>query len=252
MDGEVLGFDSELNLGDIIGEDRRRYGFAIADWHAAGQPERGAGVRFVVEADRARQIYLIRPAHAPPLSPLEAIAAVYGTAFASAGDPDFFGAPSIRKRDYVLPVLAVLAFGELQLLLRDDMPIEMHRLPFWVQLLVLVFLAVGLFVMLAIATGVVALLGRAMGEAGRVRRGILAFLWVEAALTQPAICILRLILGPRDPPVVLFLLAAGLITAVVAAGRVVKSGFQLSNAGLGVLIVIVAGVVNFVLDRLIG
>jgi hypothetical protein len=251
MDGEVLGFDPEINLGDIIGEDKRRYGFAIADWCAAGQPERGAGVRFVVEEDRARQIYLIRPAHAPPLSPSEAIAAVYGTAF-SAGDPDYFGAPSIRKRDYVLPVLAILAFGELQLLLREDMPIEMHQLSFWVQLMVWVFLAVGLFVMLAIATGVVAVLGRAMGEAGRVRCGILAFLWVEAALTQPAICILRLVLGPRDPPVVLFLLAAGLIAALVAAGRVVKSGFQLGNAGLGVLIVVVAGLVNFALDRLIG
>jgi hypothetical protein len=251
MDGEVLGFDSELNLGDIIGEDKRRYGFAIADWHAAAPPERGDGVRFVAAEDRATQIYLLRPAHAPPLTPSEAISAVYTTAFGRAGDPDLFGAATIRKRDYVLPVLIMLVFGEIQLLLHPDLPVDWHELPFWIGLLLLAFLAIGLSVMLAIATAVVALLGRLTGERGRVRCGVLAFLWVEAVVVQPAVCILRLILGPRDPGIVLALLAIGLIAAIVGAGRVVKSGFQLSNAAVGVFIVVVAGLVDFVLDRLI-
>jgi hypothetical protein len=116
---------------------------------------------------------------------------------------------------------------------------------------VLVVLAIGLVIMYAIAIGVVALLGGMLGEPGRVGCGILSYVWVEAVLVQPAICVLRLVFGPDDPMIVIILLGVGLIAIIIAAGRVVKSGFQLGNTGVGVLVVVASGLIGFMLDRLL-
>jgi hypothetical protein len=70
-------------------------------------------------------------------------------------------------------------------------------------------------------------------------------------LVQPGIGVLRLIFGPRDPMIVIILLGVGLIAIIIAAGRVVKSGFQLSNTGVGVFIVVASGLIDFMLDRLL-
>jgi hypothetical protein len=249
VDGEVIHFDPDLNHGDILGEDKRRYGFIRTEWHSAVEPERGNAVRFVANDDRATQVYLLFPAHTSPLSPSEAIDAVYSTALGKAGDRDLFGAAPVLWRSYLAPILILLVLGEVQLLL-GGVPIDWHKLPFWLELLLLAFMAIGLLIMFAVAIGVVALLGRMMGEPGRVGCGVLAYVWVEAVLVQPGICILRLILGPRDPTIVIILLAVALIALIIGAGRVVKSGFQLSNIGAG--IVVAAGLVGFVLDRIVG
>jgi hypothetical protein len=251
MDGKVISFDPGLNRGELLGQDKQRYGFAGVEWQSVGEPEPGQWVHFVANDDGATQVNLRFPEHPAPLTPGEAIAAVYTTAFSRVSH-DFFGAAPIRKRDFVLPVLAILVFGLLQSFVRGLVPEQLYRLPVWAVLLVFAFVMIAFLVIVAIATGIVALLGRAFGQRGRVRAGVFAFIWVEAAVMQPAVFLLRLILGPRDPGPVLLLLAAMLITAVIAAGRVVKMGFQLSNAGVGIFIVIVASLAGFILDRLVG
>jgi hypothetical protein len=235
MDGEVLGFDSELNLGDIIGEDNRRYEFVIADWSSNGLPERGDGVRFVAKEGCATQIYLRQgqAAHLPPLTASEAIGAVYGIALGQAGDEDAFGA-SVRWHGFLLPILILIALGELQTLVSDDVPFDWHQLPFWIDVLVLGLVAIGFLIILAVETGIVALLGRLMGEQGRVARGALAYLWVEAVLVQPVISVVRFMAGPHTPTILVILLAVVAIAAIIAAGRVVRSGFQLGGTGAGV------------------
>jgi hypothetical protein len=253
VDGEVVGYDSNLDLGSILGEDQRRYDFATADWLSAGRPERGNAVRFVVHNDHATQIYLRRPVYTPPLTPGEAIGAVYSIALGQAGNADYFGAP-ILWRSYLAPmvILSVLSAGSLLFSGGGGLSIEWRQLSFLVGLLVLALIMLAILVMIGVAVGVVALLGKLMGEPGRVGAGVLAYLWVEAALLQPAICILRLFLGPRDPTILVILLAVGLIAVIFGAGRVVKSGFQLGSVGAGVFIVVAAGIVGFILDRAAG
>jgi hypothetical protein len=38
---------------------------------------------------------------------------------------------------------------------------------------------------------------------------VLAHIWIEAMLLQPAICVIRMSFGPRDPTIVIVLLGAG-------------------------------------------
>jgi hypothetical protein len=250
MDGEVLGFDSELNLGDIIGEDNRRYGFVIADWSSNGLPERGDGVRFVAKEGRATQIYLRQgqAAHLPLLTASEAIGAVYSIALGQAGGEDAFGA-SVRWRGFLLPILILITLGELQTLGSDDVPIDWHQLPFWIDVLVLGFVAIGFLIILAVEIGIVALLGHLMGEQGRVAHGALAYIWVEAVLVQPVISVMRFMVGPHTPTVLIIVLAVVTIAVVIAAGRVVRSGFQLGSTVAGIFVVFAGGAVGFVLDH---
>ena len=252
MDGEIAQFDSDLNRGDILGADKRRYGFVTAEWHSSGRPERGNAVRFVANDDRATQIYLLFPAHAAPLSPSEAIDAVYTIALGKAGGEDLFGAAPILWRSYFAPMLILLALGEVQLLLGGGLPIDWQQVTFPIGVLLFVIIVLGLLILLGVAIGVVALLGRLMGEHGRIGAGVLAYVWVQAVLVQPTICLMRLILGPRDPTIVIVLLVLGLVAVIIAAGRVVKSGFQLNSVGAGIFIVVAAGFVGFVLDRVVG
>src|ERR1700722_20309715 len=104
MDGEIIQFDPDLNRGDILGEDKRRYPFVLAEWHSAGQPERGKAVRFVANDDRATQIYLLFPAHSRPLSPTEAIDAVYTIALGKERERDLFGEAPVYWRSYFAPL----------------------------------------------------------------------------------------------------------------------------------------------------
>jgi hypothetical protein len=250
MDGEIIHFDSDLNQGDIVGADKRRYPFVTTDWRSAGQPARGNAVRFVANDDRATQIYLLAPAHLSPLSPSEAIDAVYRLALGRP-DEDPFGAAPVYWRSYIAPLLILAAIAALTILF-GGVPLDWSKLPFWLALLIFAFMVVAILIVFGLEIGIVALLGKMMGEPGRVGCGVLAYLWVESVLVQPGICVMRVILGPRDPTIVIVLLALGLAAVFLAAGRVVKSGFQLSNVGVGIFIVVAAGVVGFILDRVVG
>lgn len=57
MKGDVLGFDPDGNTGAISGHDGQRYGFVTLDWHGPGRPRRGESVDFVIDGERATQIY---------------------------------------------------------------------------------------------------------------------------------------------------------------------------------------------------
>ena len=57
MRGQVLGVDARTRLGQIAGDDGRRYGFEPDDWHDVAEPARGARVDFEVDGDRALNIF---------------------------------------------------------------------------------------------------------------------------------------------------------------------------------------------------
>jgi uncharacterized membrane protein len=57
MRGNVIGFDPDTNTGAISGHDRKRYDFVRLEWRGGGQPNRGAVVDFVVDGQRATQIF---------------------------------------------------------------------------------------------------------------------------------------------------------------------------------------------------
>ena len=57
MKGNVLGFDPDANSGAISGHDGQRYDFVRLEWRGSAMPVRGAVVDFVVDGNRAIQIY---------------------------------------------------------------------------------------------------------------------------------------------------------------------------------------------------
>jgi hypothetical protein len=253
MDGQIIEFDPALNGGAILGEDRRRYEFARTEWHSAGEPERGRTVRFVANDDRATHVYLLFPSQPSPLAASEAIEAVYRTALGRAGSEDLFAAP-VRWTSFIAPALILVALRLLQLLFAGDLAAVLRQahLTFLTGLLVLAVIVIALLIGLAIAVGVAALIGRGVGQPGRVGSGVLAFVWAQAVLLQPGIAVLRLLLDPQDPTAVIVLLVVAMIVLVIGTGRAVSAGFQSGGAGSGVFIVIAAGVVSWLADKLLG
>lgn len=57
MRGEVIGFDPDTNTGAISGQYGSRYDFVRIDWRGAHRPARGTVVDFVVDGQRALDIY---------------------------------------------------------------------------------------------------------------------------------------------------------------------------------------------------
>jgi len=253
MDGQIIEFDRALDGGVILGEDNRRYSFVRTEWHSAGEPERGRAVRFVARDDRATHVYLLFPSQPSPLTPADAIEAVYRTALGRAGSEDPFAAP-VRWTSFVVPTLILVGLRLLQLLLGGDLGAVLRhlQLTFLTGLLVLAVIVIALLIGLAVAVGVAALVGRWVGQSGRVGRGVLAFVWMQAVLLQPGIAVLRLLLDPGDPTAVIVLLVGAMIVLVIGAGRVVSAGFQSGGAGSGVFVVIAAGVVSWLADKLAG
>jgi len=58
MQGIVLGFNEKLNEGVIVA-DEKRYKFETNDWKESFSPKKGAKVDFIVEGEKAKEIYLI-------------------------------------------------------------------------------------------------------------------------------------------------------------------------------------------------
>jgi uncharacterized membrane protein YhaH (DUF805 family) len=56
MQGTVIGFDPDGNIGAIGGDDGRSYDFGAADWRGESRPRRGDRVDFVGEGQRAAQV----------------------------------------------------------------------------------------------------------------------------------------------------------------------------------------------------
>jgi hypothetical protein len=247
MDGEIVDFSPDINRGGILGEDKRRYGFVVTDWRSAGEPQPGEAVRFVAEADQATQIYRLPPPYVRPLTPGEAIDAVYSIALGRADDKDPFGA-AVQWTSFIPPVLIVLALQGAQILLSVGLPIDWHKATFFIAALVLLFLAGGILFMLAVTLGIVALLGRMMGSHGRIAAGALSYIWMQTALLQPAVFLLRMTVGPRDPTLIVVLAAVGMVAVVIGAGRVVKSGFRLDSVGGGAFVVVAGGIISYLID----
>jgi TM2 domain-containing membrane protein YozV len=61
MRGQVLGFDYRRGLGEISGDDGRRYKFVGTEWRPQFQPRAGQKVDFETDADEARAIYSLAP-----------------------------------------------------------------------------------------------------------------------------------------------------------------------------------------------
>lgn len=253
MDGKIHDYRPDLRRGRIVGEDKRPYEFADTDWHSPGQPEPGEGVRFAAAADRATQIYRLPPPHVPSLTAGRAIEAVYRIGFSRTGyDRDWFGAP-VRWGSFIAPVLVLLAFGALELLLGRRLP-PIWQLSLPNAMLVLVLVAAGALLSLAIATGIVALMARILALRERIAAGMLAYLWSQAVMVRPAADFAQISAGPgisiaNVAPIVL--LAVLLIVVVIAAGRVLNSAFRLGGVVSGSVIVVIGGGIAYVVDRLL-
>ena len=61
MRGQILGFDFRTGLGEISGDDGRRYRFAGTEWRPQSQPRPGQKVDFEASSDEARSVYSIAP-----------------------------------------------------------------------------------------------------------------------------------------------------------------------------------------------
>jgi uncharacterized membrane protein len=55
--GDILGFDRDNNTGTISGHDGQRYDFVTLEWRGPARPNRGDVVDFIVDGQRATQIY---------------------------------------------------------------------------------------------------------------------------------------------------------------------------------------------------
>ena len=62
MRGQVLGYDYRTGLGEISGDDGRRYKFVGREWRPQSQPRAGQPVDFEADSDEARAIYSLTAA----------------------------------------------------------------------------------------------------------------------------------------------------------------------------------------------
>jgi hypothetical protein len=95
------------------------------------------------------------------------------------------------------------------------------------------------------------LLGRMMAPRGRIAVGVLAYIWAQAVLVQPAIAFMRVSHGRDDPALATVALGVLLIVVAIGAGRVQKSAFRLDSVGGGIFMVVVAGIVTSLVDLIL-
>jgi TM2 domain-containing membrane protein YozV len=62
MRGQILGYDYRTGLGEISGDDGKRYKFLGTEWRQQSQPRAGQPVDFEARADEALAVYGIAPA----------------------------------------------------------------------------------------------------------------------------------------------------------------------------------------------
>jgi TM2 domain-containing membrane protein YozV len=59
MQGRILGFDTARSEGMISGDDGRRYGFDLGEWHHRNAPQSGQRVDFESSDGSATGIYVV-------------------------------------------------------------------------------------------------------------------------------------------------------------------------------------------------
>lgn len=57
MQGEIINFDTEQQLGMILGEDKKHYQFDLTGWRGRGLPDQGIMVSFDADGEQARQVF---------------------------------------------------------------------------------------------------------------------------------------------------------------------------------------------------
>lgn len=57
MQGEIIHFDTEQQLGVIKAEDHQEYQFDLTGWRGRGLPDKGIMVSFEAEGEQARQVF---------------------------------------------------------------------------------------------------------------------------------------------------------------------------------------------------
>lgn len=80
MKGEVLGFNTDTNIGTILA-DNARYEFLQDDWKDSVSPSKGLKVDFEADKKNAKNIYTLRDVTAENTSTLLALVAVAITFF---------------------------------------------------------------------------------------------------------------------------------------------------------------------------
>jgi hypothetical protein len=95
--------------------------------------------------------------------------------------------------------------------------------------------------------------GGGFGTPDRVGPGLLAYLWMQAALIAPWIIPGRLLIATHGPEWLVLVLGFGMVlTMFIAAGRVMRVVFGLSSLGLGIFVAIAGSAVSYAVDRLFG
>lgn len=110
MEGIVLDFNQ--TEGVIRDHDGRRYTFAMTEWQSAEIPERGAVVDFVVDGERARQIYMLaRPSQPQPDEPHRP--AAHAAAVTPAVYPPTRPTSTLAVVSLVMGILGLFFFGSI-------------------------------------------------------------------------------------------------------------------------------------------
>jgi hypothetical protein len=181
------------------------------------------------------------------LTAIEAVSAVYRMAFQRGATGGRFDDVVVEWLDLALPIVAlfflslVVAGFELVTLSRQGAGSP------WI----LVVAGVAQVLRFAVAAAVTWGLVRVLVAPERVWSGLLAYLWMEAALLQPWLWIVRSSIGVHDPWwVVTFFGYLPTAAMVFVAGRVMEMAFKLSSIWLGIFVALAGTAVVSVLTGL--
>jgi hypothetical protein len=165
------------------------------------------------------------------------------------GGKDPFADAAAYGASLAPPSLLIAALSLAQTLLDRRILRHLERFSGSQVLFALVIALVSAALRFGAASAVAGFVGSRLGARERFHAGVLAYLWLQAALVQPAVTLLRWGLSPHDPWWLLVIAVGGpLILLLIAAGRVLKAGFRLQWVGEGIFLFLGAAAVGWAVD----
>lgn len=181
------------------------------------------------------------------------IGAVYRIAFGRPGDHDVFRGATVRWTDFILPIVALVAFNLAYEIGRDPQLRVAMNASLQASLIVLGILTGGLLLRVTVALGVTWGIGGGLSTPDRVGPGLLAFQWAQAALITPWVILGRLLIGTHGPEWLVLLFGAGILIAMIGGvARVMRVAFGLPTLGQAIFVALAGPSVSYIVDRLVG
>jgi len=187
-----------------------------------------------------------------PLPAGQIVAAIYRIVFSRRGDHDVFANAAVKSLDFIVPVILFAGFHLVYEVVRDARLQHAIATNARAAAIILGVLAAGALLRLLVAAAVTGVLARGFAEPGRIKPGLLGFVWMEAVLVSPWIIILRSGVSGHDP--VWMIVAFGFVPMlflIYGAARVMRVAFGLSNLGLGFLFALAGSIISYLIDNLI-